>query len=458
MLCVVLLSVLAADTPTLRALCLDTPTIVVADVVDPLSPTQFRVTQSLRGKLKPGDTLNPTNLRPEAMRTFDEPDFENDRKPRPRRVERALLFLDADGAVRDFRLATEDGRVMAFREGKPQLVASRWAILLTRVAGDVATVDRLLRSCRIPSAQRRTAAIVNWIERHRDDFRSVFGGTDEAPTGWGPLRTRLFDALYETGDPASAWVGVRLHARLFDGELLKPRSDVFLRPNGKTFLRKIVADTSMLSGDRIRAIELLGPDEALRGLLGDPQEQVQVAVVQALTGTRDEKDLDALVEAWKAAPQGQFRSELAWALAQSAPSRWSGLTKNHAGFCAVLREPELDSQGLRFWLHAKSPEGKITEPPLVVLEQLTVLGLVQSTKSSPLSVLVLPRDWSEGWDGSPPLPAHVDFSGLQPSTRYRLRIEGTIGPKKQKWLSEPYLFTTPGVIDDSPSGRGRRDR
>ncbi|MFQ3593478.1 MAG: hypothetical protein SNJ82_09880, partial [Gemmataceae bacterium] len=280
MLALVPLTLLAADPPPLRSWCIDSPTIVVAQPVDPLTPVRFRVTHCLRGGVKTGSVLTPAHLPIESMRTFDEPDFENDGKPRPRRCTQALLFLDHKNGVQALRLCTDDGRVLALQEGKLQLVQTRWPVLLQRVAADVATVERLNSYCQIRSPDRRTAAIVGWIERHRDDFRAVLGGTDEAPIGWGPLRTRLFDAIYQTGDPASAWTGVRLHARLFGGELLKPRGLVFQSAQGKAFLRKVACDLGALEGDRIRAITLMGYDECLRELIADKSEAVQIAAIQ----------------------------------------------------------------------------------------------------------------------------------------------------------------------------------
>ncbi|MGL4553783.1 MAG: hypothetical protein ACRC33_21680, partial [Gemmataceae bacterium] len=223
--CYVLL--FAADTPSLRSLCIDSPTVAFAAPVDPAAPAAFRVTRVLRGTAKPGDVLTPRNLRPAAMRTFDEPDLAAGGKPRPRRCEQALLFLDAAGDAVGLRLLTDDGRTMGLIDGKPALLPSRWPVLVERVRADVATVDRLAGYRKLAIPEHRTRAIVAWIERHRDDLCAPPGGDDEAPAGWGGLRVVLFDALYETGDPACAWAAVRLHARLFGGELLKPRTDVF---------------------------------------------------------------------------------------------------------------------------------------------------------------------------------------------------------------------------------------
>jgi len=452
MLAFVLLS-LGAGEPPLRAWCVDAATIVVAVPLDPQTPVRFRVTQTLRGQVKPGTVLAPAGLTPAAMQTYDEPDFETDAKPRPRRCTQTILFLDAKQALQALRLCTDDGRVMALREGKLQLVEARWPVLLQRVAADVATVDRLKGYCNLAAPDKRTAAILGWIERHREDFRSGFAGSEEAPSGWGPLRTRLFDAIYDTGDPSAAWTAVRYHARLFDGKLLKPRGAVFESAQGKALLRRVAQDAAALSGDRVRAITLLGVDACLRDLLQDPIEEVRIAAAERLAQSSDAADITALEKAYQTASPGAFRSEVAWSLARMAPSVWRKRSKNPQAVCVVLREVETNREGMDFWLHACIPEGTIDEAPVLVIEELALLDVVRSTKTTSVKFLLLPGAWPEGWKGQPPLPARLDFSGLQPNTRYRLRVEGVIGPKKEKWQSEAILFrTNPSSLE----GRGRR--
>jgi hypothetical protein len=133
------------------------------------------------------------------------------------------------------------------------------------------------------------------------------------------------------------------------------------------------------------------------------------------------------------------------------------LTKNPQALCAALRDLEMDGEGIDLWLYAKVTEGKIVEAPVFVVEELGMGGEVRSTKTVPIKFLLLPRPWSEGWNGDPPLPARFEFAGLQPNMRYRVRVEGVIGPKKEKWLSEAILFTTNTPPGDA-NGRPRRIR
>src|SRR5262245_1814767 len=87
----------AADDPlpTLRQLCLDTQAVVVAVPTDPATPLRFRVQSVLRGPLKVGDTIAPSGLKAEQVRTRDESN-RIEGKPRSRLVAAALLFLERD--------------------------------------------------------------------------------------------------------------------------------------------------------------------------------------------------------------------------------------------------------------------------------------------------------------------------------------------------------------------------
>src|SRR4051794_13199095 len=98
---VVLLAALAAllpgwdraDGQTLRKLCIDAPAIVLAEPVDPITPTRFKVLLTLRGKgLRPGQIVAPVGLTAREVQTFVEIDAKTG-KGRPRRINQALLFL-----------------------------------------------------------------------------------------------------------------------------------------------------------------------------------------------------------------------------------------------------------------------------------------------------------------------------------------------------------------------------
>ncbi len=109
--------------PSLRKLCIDAGTIVLAEPLDPLTPTRFKVILVMRGKdVRPDQTLVPAGLTEADVKTYDEKDLETG-KPRPRRISRRMLFLSAGASSRllpgGLRLCTEDGRVLVPTNGKP---------------------------------------------------------------------------------------------------------------------------------------------------------------------------------------------------------------------------------------------------------------------------------------------------------------------------------------------------
>lgn len=443
----------AAESPSLRSLCIDSPTVALADVVNPVEPISFRLTLVLRGRAKPGDVLTPRNLVADAVRTFDEVDVNGSGKPRPRRCEQALLFMNEAGNVRGLRLVTDDRRTMGLVNGKLVLLESRWPILVERVRADVATVDRLTAYRKNPVAEKRTRLLIEWMERHRDDLSTTPAGGDENPIGWDGLRVALFDAIYDTNDPACAWSAIRLHARLFGGELLKPRGEVFASPVGRSFLLREAGELSSLVGDRVRAVTLLGPCDELLLLLNDREVAVQTEVARTLNRNNSPKITEALLSAYREAKPGPFRDELAWALAGRAGAALEIPGGNPTGVCAVVRDMISYPDGIEFWIHLRSAGKTVNEPPVLVLERLNADGGVAETRRNPLVLGFVPRPWSEGWDGEGPLPATLPFQGLQPNTSYRFRVEGTLGPKKEKWVSEPRPFQTGPAIPGNEAPR-----
>src|SRR5687767_10425266 len=94
---------------SLRSLCIRAETVVLARPLDPVAPTRFAVRETLRGKVA---GILETRLSADQVRAFDSPDYEDGGRPRPRRTETALLFLDADKKLLGLRLCADDGRVM----------------------------------------------------------------------------------------------------------------------------------------------------------------------------------------------------------------------------------------------------------------------------------------------------------------------------------------------------------
>ncbi|NBO93914.1 MAG: hypothetical protein EBV06_16640, partial [Planctomycetia bacterium] len=150
---------------------------------------------------------------------------------------------------------------------------------------------------------------------------------------------------------------------------------------------------------------------------------------------------------------GPFRDELAWALAGRAGAALEIPGGNPTGVCAVVRDMISYPDGIEFWIHLRSAGKTVNEPPVLVLERLNADGGVAETRRNPLVLGFVPRPWSEGWDGEGPLPATLPFQGLQPNTSYRFRVEGTLGPKKEKWVSEPRPFQTGPAIPGNEAPR-----
>lgn len=456
----------AADALSLRQWCIEATTVVAATPLDPVEPTRFKVTRVLRGKAKVGDLIAPAGLATLNLRTFDEPDLAGDGKPRPRRVEQALLFL-ADGAARPgLWLCTDDGRVMALDEmGAPQLRPSRWPVLFERVRVDLATVDRLRAMRRVADPGRKTRALAEWIERHRAELSTPppLHPDDEAPVGWEGLHVALFDWIFETDDPACAWSAVKLYARLHGGDLLRPRNGVFATAEGLAYLRRQVRDDNALPGDRARAVALLGgrPEalDDLLPLLGDRDPALRMAAVLAIGRmARPERAIDPLIAAYRSAAPGPLRDELGWVVCGLvSASRWKALSGNPAGVAVALRELERGPDHIGFWMHVRSEGSGLAEQPTLVMEKLNNFGFVMETKRLPLEVTFLPRPWKDGW-GEVPLPAKVSLAGLQPNTNYRFRVEGVIGKDRAAWKSEPHKFKTANgpAGPDSPYMRGGR--
>lgn len=452
-------------------MCIRADLVVLAAPLDPVVPNRFRVSSVLAGKgARTGEVLAP-GLRAEDVKAFDEVDLAGTRKPRPRRSENALLFFQG-GKLLGLRLLTRDGRVMGLDgKGKVELRRSRWSELVNRVREDLTTVRRLRGYRALARPERKTAALVAWVERNRASLLTCSPAEqdDESPACWEELALGVFDWMIETGDHACAWRAVRLYAELH-GELLLPRQPVFGSPAGREFLLSRAKDAAGLAGDRARALLLLSAKEmlwpgmtkgeqakridAVAGLLADESPDVRLAAVKALgrlslpevpdrAGWRTTRAREALAAVYRTS-SGPVRQEVAWLLAGL------GGGDSPAGAVVILREVEVKGGHLTFWLHLRTPGAKVHENPEVLLERLTYTGAVAETKRQELEVVFLPRPWKDGWGGEAPLPARLPLKGLQAGWKYRLRVEGFVGAggTRQKWLSEPWTFTVPGRRGD----------
>ena len=496
------------DSPSLRKLCIDAPTIVLADAVDPIAPTRFKVLLVLRGKgLRPGQVLAPVGLTTRAMQTFDETDPETG-KPRPQRISQALLFLTGDVSPRimtnGMRLCTEDGRVLAPPSGeserkkppfevRPRL---RWSEVIARVRGDVAAVDQVQAYRRLNRPQRRTQALLDWVERRKGDFTSgsVPGMEDETLSGWEELQFAVFDWALEGRRPEDGWAAVKLFAELNRGEAPPLHYPTFSTPEGRGLLGKVARDEKALSGDRIRALHLLGERitlwpsaeecrrgakattvkeqegllDRLSGLLSHKDEMFRASLVRTMANISCPEDRRLPNQRSSARPAGADR-HLQDVGARTgarrivrghprpvAPAQWTALTGNPAGVYSCLRDLEQSDLTVSFWLLLRPGGRAVHEAPVLLLEKFGALGFVAETKRLPLNVLNMESPWKTGWNGSDLLAVRQTIPNLAPGSTYRIRVEGFVGKGKdrQKWLSEPKRFLVPATAGQSDRVRG----
>jgi hypothetical protein len=490
------------QTPSLRKLCIDAPTILLAEPVDPATPTSFKVVLVIRGKgVRAGDTLTPEGLMAGAVRTM-ETDPET-HKPRPRRIVQALLFL-APGKLDKskkapagprvlwdgLRFCTDDGRVLAPTGEYGQLQVReqlRWPVLLQRVRADVATVEQLQSYRRMARPRRRTEALIDWVQRHRGEFAAapVAGREDEEPAGWEDLQLAVFDWLLAEAAPADAWLAVKLYAELNRGDNPRLSYPTFSTPEGRKFLLDLARNASVLFADRARALQVLGAPitlwptndemkrgakpvtakeqetllEQLAGLLDYKEESFGVAVARAIVRLsrpenktyaeqRNASKLPALIAAYKSSRPGPARDELSAAVyALASPSQWKEVSGNPPGVCASLADLERKHATVTFWLTLQPSAPTIYEAPVMVVEKLNTFGFVSQTTRVPLGVLNLERPWAQGWKPTEPLATRQDIPNLVPSTTYRIRVEGFAGKGKDRrqWRSEPKRFVVPAA-------------
>jgi hypothetical protein len=514
--------VLRLPPPTLRGLCVQAPVVVLARPVDPTTPTHFTVLVVLRGKgqVKVGQRLAPGGLVDRQMQSFDEPEAAT-KKPRPRRIDQALLFLaPGEGADKGrlmalrtgYRLCTEDGRVLlpsaalgrsnaeAWLHVAPDVT---WGALLARVRSDLAAVDRLHVLTRLGRRADRVRGLLDWLEKRRGEFGRTESPRphDLKPAGWGRLGYQVFDWIFEGEQPEDCWSAVKLYASLNHGDAPALRLPAFSSPAGREFLAGIACDDRQLLGDRQRAVELLAQPitlwpaggrrdaqaltgkeqeallDRLRPLLSVRDEPFKTALVGALVQlSRPGKEqgprlpaglLDTLVEAYRSASPGNFRDELARVLNQSAPERYRELSHNPAGVCVCLTDLQYQDGELTFFLDLRTGAARVFEQPTLVLERPGTLGFIAETKRIPLPVLNLDGGWASGVGGVQFLAVRLDLArvitlpqpnprarGKPAATRWRLRVEGSIGKGKEKqtWKSEARRIVVRPTVSGAEAG------
>jgi hypothetical protein len=455
--------------PSLRELTIRADSVVLTTPLVPIQPTRFRVVEVLRGKaLKVGDTVTLADLGPHDMRSSDPPPLPG-AAPTPNRIGQALVFLEGGRLVPSgLRFCTTDGRVLAperfIKRGKYSLVVQKeadWSALVARARSDGRAVEDLLARKALARPAARARALLAWAEERRREM------TGRGRDGWGKLETELFDWVLACGAPADCWAAVRLHAELNRGRVPASASSAFATPEGRALLLRVALDAGALAGDRLRALSLLAeratlwPEgkgglsageqadllDRLARLLGSDSGPLRAASSRAVlaashpeekSGRRTKRALAALVKAYQNEGPGPARDDLAEAVCViGGAGHWRELTGNPPGLFACLRDLAVVDGDVRFWLDLRQEGGErltISEQPALVLERRNLLGIVVETKRLPLPVVLLPRPWSKGWDGSVPLLVRAPVKGLAAGT-WRVSVQGMAG--RQKWASEP---------------------
>jgi hypothetical protein len=325
----------------------------------------------------------------------------------------------------------------------------------------------------------RTAALFDWVRRHRHEL----GVNVKVQQGWGPLEGQVFRTLLESATPEQAWQVVRLYAELNGGEMPVLPKPIFATREGREVLARRALDDSALLGDRARALVLLanpgnlwpargrGDSEPLSAreqesllerlvplleVSGKTQAFFRRTVTRALavlsradpaSGSKPNRTAwKALQAAYRTEALGPTREELAEALCGLAtPDEWKELTGNPPGVLLCLRDLERSDDKICFWLSLRAGSPPIVEQPFIVLERQGPLGIPVETRRQGLVSVNRADPWKGGWTGAELLYVELPIKAL-PAGTWRIRVKGTVGPDKREWNSEPRRF----VVDPPP--------
>lgn len=490
---------------SVRELVIRADSIVLAEPLDPASIQRFKVVQQLKGTgLKKGDDFHLVDLAPLDPRlppSDVQPAGRIRGKAPPElcRVSQALLFLGPRKGNTDrpqftpvfsgLRLLTTEGKLLVPRQpinpGGYVLTLEPdcdWTALLRQTRADVAAVERVLSLKYLSEPHRRNRRLLEWVEQHRHEF-----GSEHPDQGWGSLETDVFDWIQASGITEDCWSAVRLYAELNHGTVPPVKGPAFGSREGREFLLRIVVNEKALTGDRTRALQVLGDrvlpgpgmtplsDEEVASLLdkilplpGEQDEPFRAAAARAserLAGEagRDadkKRALEALVQAYQAEKPGSVRDQLAEAVCRlGGPERWQQLTGNPAGVLVLVRDLARGEKKVSFWLGMPAGQMTVTERPTLVLERLNKEGMPMEKKALPLPATYLPRPWNEGWDGGSYLPVEFPIEKFTAGT-WRVGVEGT-GKKDQealKWAAEPKTFVVEAPKNPTPNSPGLLDK
>jgi hypothetical protein len=465
----------------LRELTIRADAIVLAEPLDSRRPGRFRVNQLLKGAAPaPGAELDLDGLE-RYIRPQEQIEWAG--------VDAALLFLRLadDGRLEvvetGVRLHTRDRKVwwpvQPVNPGGYRMVPETgvdWDVVLVSVRSDAGEVVRLRRACEVPDATRRDPWLLDWVERHRNQFTDGrdSGGAWFAPAlgtfnpedadtadlqtpGWGELQLLPFARVLQGRVPADCWRAVNLYADVFAGATPPGAAAAFTGPEGRAWLLAAARDRHELDGRRARALRLLAdpaiaaepPDltersalvEKLLPLLRDAHAKCRGLAARAIrqAAGRDpdlvERALPSVRSAYKAEEPGPARNDLAEVLYDLAgPERWAKLAGRPNAILSLLVDATIRDDKLYFWVTVKSePPVTVTAPPTLYLQRLDAKGAIAETKKVRVTLVATPK--GTVWNGSP-LHVEVSQTELRPGT-WRYKVSGVAGTDKRPWESEP---------------------
>ncbi len=484
----------ASPTLSLRELTVRADVVVVAAPLDVRTPGRLRVRELIKGAAPRAGTELTVDGLDAYVRPREQPAWAG--------VDAALLFLRIGPGGHLFplesgvRLLTRDGTLW-WPAGEPGVIRRMvpehgvsWDAALFRVREDATEMAKLFAARGLADATRRDHALLDWVERNRNEFSD--GDRPEAPRtpgpggravppsvvadletrGWGELQLLPFDQVLQGKVPADCWAAVNLYAEVNSGAAPRSAAAAFAGREGRALLVAVARDGRQLAGRRARALRLLADPavgvsdvpgaaeraallEALLPLLSDKQPACRglgALAARQITGEDGaaiERVVAALAAAYSAEPPGPARNAQAEVL-YDLPGSSGGMvrTGRWRGGLALLRDLELRDDKLCFWLTHKPGTTAPAGTPTLWLERLNSQGGVAETKKMPFPAT--PPSRLAAWRGGP-LYAELSHGALNPGT-WRLRVTGVSGADKLPWESEPRTFR----IGQAASARARQ--
>jgi hypothetical protein len=466
----------------LRELTIRADVIVVAEPLDTARAGRFRVTRLLKGAApRPGAEMGVEGL-DRYVRSREQLEWAG--------VDAVLLFLRStedgrlDALESGIRLHTRDRKVwwpvQPVNPGGYRMTveaATDWDQVLARVQADASDVTHLRRACDWPFAARRDRFLLEWVERHRNQFTdgrdvswlryspavSNLGSeevdvSDLQASGWGELQLLPFARVLRGRVPADCWQAVNLFAELNQGATPPGANAAFADRPGRAWLLAVASDLRQLEGHRARALRVLAdatangtepPDmhertdllDQLLPLLVDADPKCRGLAARAARQAAahqpelTERAVSVLSSAYKAEQPGPARNAMAESLYELAgPGRWAKVAGRPNGNLSFLQDAGIREDKLYFWVTLKTdPAAMVTVAPTLIWQRLDSKGAVAETKKVRVTLPSSPGN--NGWNGG---PMHVELIHTDLRTgNWRFRVTGVAGPDKRPWESEP---------------------